>query len=69
MTGSEGNNSISDVVKQPAFIAGLGGLVGLSSWASVPGCTGGEKRGRDSATMQFSPSPSPAQLLSKETEA
>lgn len=37
MTGSEGNNSISDVVKQPAFIAGLGGacwivLMGFSAW-------------------------------------
>uniref|UniRef100_A0AAQ6A5A1 Roundabout, axon guidance receptor, homolog 2 (Drosophila) n=1 Tax=Amphiprion ocellaris TaxID=80972 RepID=A0AAQ6A5A1_AMPOC len=34
---SEGNNSISDVVKQPAFIAGLGGacwivLMGFSAW-------------------------------------
>ncbi|XP_057676121.1 roundabout homolog 2-like isoform X2 [Corythoichthys intestinalis] len=37
MTGSESNNSISDVVKQPAFIAGLGGacwivLMGFSAW-------------------------------------
>nr|XP_020454428.1 roundabout homolog 2-like isoform X2 [Monopterus albus] len=37
MTGSDGNNSISDVVKQPAFIAGLGGacwivLMGFSAW-------------------------------------
>ncbi|KAG7516831.1 roundabout-like 2-like [Solea senegalensis] len=37
MTGSEGNSSISDVVKQPAFIAGLGGacwivLMGFSAW-------------------------------------
>ncbi|KAK5616712.1 Roundabout 2 [Crenichthys baileyi] len=37
MTGSEGNHSISDVVKQPAFIAGLGGacwivLMGFSAW-------------------------------------
>ncbi|XP_016897412.1 roundabout homolog 2-like isoform X2 [Cynoglossus semilaevis] len=37
MTGSQGNNSISDVVKQPAFIAGLGGacwivLMGFSAW-------------------------------------
>eukprot|EP00063_Salmo_salar_P018783 XP_013993618.1 PREDICTED: roundabout homolog 2-like [Salmo salar] len=37
MTGAEGNNSISDVVKQPAFIAGLGGacwivLMGFSAW-------------------------------------
>lgn len=37
MTGTEGNNSISDVVKQPAFIAGLGGacwivLMGFSAW-------------------------------------
>lgn len=37
MTGSEDNNSISDVVKQPAFIAGLGGacwivLMGFSAW-------------------------------------
>ena len=37
MTGSEGNNSISDMVKQPAFIAGLGGacwivLMGFSAW-------------------------------------
>lgn len=37
MMGSEGNNSISDVVKQPAFIAGLGGacwivLMGFSAW-------------------------------------
>ncbi|CAG5877958.1 unnamed protein product [Menidia menidia] len=37
MTGSEENNSISDVVKQPAFIAGLGGacwivLMGFSAW-------------------------------------
>uniref|UniRef100_A0A674N2K0 Roundabout guidance receptor 2 n=1 Tax=Takifugu rubripes TaxID=31033 RepID=A0A674N2K0_TAKRU len=37
ITGSEGNNSISDVVKQPAFIAGLGGacwivLMGFSAW-------------------------------------
>lgn len=37
MTGSDDNNSISDVVKQPAFIAGLGGacwivLMGFSAW-------------------------------------
>ncbi|CAB1316194.1 unnamed protein product, partial [Coregonus sp. 'balchen'] len=37
ITGAEGNNSISDVVKQPAFIAGLGGacwivLMGFSAW-------------------------------------
>uniref|UniRef100_A0A1A8JH97 Roundabout, axon guidance receptor, homolog 2 n=1 Tax=Nothobranchius kuhntae TaxID=321403 RepID=A0A1A8JH97_NOTKU len=37
MTGSDGNSSISDVVKQPAFIAGLGGacwivLMGFSTW-------------------------------------
>ncbi|XP_030648056.1 roundabout homolog 2-like [Chanos chanos] len=37
MTGEEGNNSITDVVKQPAFIAGLGGacwivLMGFSAW-------------------------------------
>ncbi|XP_041741953.1 roundabout homolog 2 isoform X4 [Coregonus clupeaformis] len=37
MKGAEGNNSISDVVKQPAFIAGLGGacwivLMGFSAW-------------------------------------
>ncbi|XP_077448156.1 roundabout homolog 2-like isoform X1 [Stigmatopora argus] len=37
MTGSGGGKSISDVVKQPAFIAGLGGacwivLMGFSAW-------------------------------------
>uniref|UniRef100_A0A669BDP7 Roundabout guidance receptor 2 n=1 Tax=Oreochromis niloticus TaxID=8128 RepID=A0A669BDP7_ORENI len=37
MTGSDSNNSISDVVKQPAFIAALGGacwivLMGFSAW-------------------------------------
>ncbi|XP_068600470.1 roundabout homolog 2-like [Brachionichthys hirsutus] len=37
VTGSEGNNSISEMVKQPAFIAGLGGacwivLMGFSAW-------------------------------------
>lgn len=37
MTGDEGNSSITDVVKQPAFIAGLGGacwivLMGFSAW-------------------------------------
>ncbi|XP_028838769.1 roundabout homolog 2-like isoform X2 [Denticeps clupeoides] len=37
MTGEEGANSITDVVKQPAFIAGLGGacwivLMGFSAW-------------------------------------
>ena len=37
MTGDEGANSITDVVKQPAFIAGLGGacwivLMGFSAW-------------------------------------
>ncbi|XP_053097244.1 roundabout homolog 2 isoform X3 [Pangasianodon hypophthalmus] len=37
MTGDEGNGSITDVLKQPAFIAGLGGacwivLMGFSAW-------------------------------------
>lgn len=37
MTGEEGNGSIKDVLKQPAFIAGLGGacwivLMGFSAW-------------------------------------
>lgn len=37
MTGDEGNSSITDVLKQPAFIAGLGGacwivLMGFSAW-------------------------------------
>ncbi|KAF3841372.1 hypothetical protein F7725_007234 [Dissostichus mawsoni] len=49
MTGSEGNNSISDVVKQPAFIAGLGGACWIVLMGFRPGCTGGGRRGRDSA--------------------
>lgn len=37
MTGDEGGGSITDVLKQPAFIAGLGGacwivLMGFSAW-------------------------------------
>lgn len=37
MTGDEGSGSITDVLKQPAFIAGLGGacwivLMGFSAW-------------------------------------
>lgn len=59
MTGSDDNNSISDVVKQPAFIAGLGGacwivLMGFSAWVywrrkkrkGLSNYAGGEKKKR-----------------------